>query len=1010
MHGPGNDILSINGYATGTSMATPHVAAAVAFLKGINKNYTSQEIIEILASYSIDLGEPGRDQYYGYGLIDLRNFNFEQYPYLDVNEKNKEVASIEMISIPNNAFNYGNWNNFMNIRFKIINANNSVEQKYFWQMFEEDPELKVENYNATSLEKQTITVIYKGKSVDFEFKNGDENPWDITRKDNGKIVINKIYAKLDNVPNILIIPSTIKGKEVEQIATGAFSALGYVDTIYLPETVTRLPKMLFYKGSVRKVVSKAEKLTLEERVFHSAVLLEEIDANIYLLPSSSYVFFGCESLKTICLAEDMTVIPSKAFYQCTSLEKVILPDNLEGIQSEAFYGTALSEIYIPKNVNNIFNNAFKDTPNLNTIIVSEENNTYDSRENSNCIINSANSELMITCNNSFIPNTIKKIGRNAFYNKDIYNKIIVPNGVEEIGSYAFESIDNLYELHLPETITNMDSTAIKDINNGIIYLHGNYNENELAKIINSGKNYKCVKPKSVDVISSEEYPENAQIDDLKLTINYKGKIENTDGLPQNQDFKLQENIDSGYNIVYQNGHDCVKKGDNKCTVVYTNEYNETIEKEIPLKVTEDNNFIEPNKVELNFKSLKLDINTNKTFQLNATIYPDNTNIKNTLRWKSSDENIVTVDQNGLVSAISKGNAEIIVETENGISETCSVEVTDIILPVSINLIDSEKLIDLYEYDKNNKILLKYEILPVNANFQTKVTWNSSNPEVASIDESGYITINKIGTSIISVSTDNGKTDNCEITVIESVAPQYIELSKNEINLNINSQYQLKANIFPENAIKEINIKWNSSNSEIATVDDNGLIRTIGTGEVVITATTENGKSASCKVNVIESETLIEPESVTLDQTYVTIDLNEKNQIKLTEKILPENTNSNNNITWESSEPEIASVDQNGNIIALKDGETIITAVTGNGKKSTCKVKIIKTEINREDNNDLDFTEIKEEQQSQAEDSTTATSVLPNTGSDKKVIIFIAIVMIINSIILLKRLKRMKDIK
>ena len=131
---------------------------------------------------------------------------------------------------------------------------------------------------------------------------------------------------------------------------------------------------------------------------------------------------------------------------------------------------------------------------------------------------------------------------------------------------------------------------------------------------------------------------------------------------------------------------------------------------------------------------------------------------------------------------------------------------------------------------------------------------------------------------------------------------------------------------------------------------------------------------------------------------------------MTEKILPENTNSNNNITWESSEPEIASVDQNGNIIALKDGETIITAVTGNGKKSTCKVKIIKTEINREDNNDLDFTEIKEEQQSQAEDSTTATSVLPNTGSDKKVIIFIAIVMIINSIILLKRLKRMKDIK
>ena len=70
---PGQSILSINGTLSGTSMATPHAVAAVAIYKSYNKNYTLENIIDGLATYCTDLGETGKDEYFGYGFINLSN-------------------------------------------------------------------------------------------------------------------------------------------------------------------------------------------------------------------------------------------------------------------------------------------------------------------------------------------------------------------------------------------------------------------------------------------------------------------------------------------------------------------------------------------------------------------------------------------------------------------------------------------------------------------------------------------------------------------------------------------------------------------------------------------------------------------------------------------------------------------------------------------------------------------------------------------------------------------------
>lgn len=80
---PGTNIRSINGIASGTSVATPHVVMAVALLKNFNKDLNLSEVNALLRNHVVDLGEEGKDDYYGYGMIDLNDAEFCNDSYCD---------------------------------------------------------------------------------------------------------------------------------------------------------------------------------------------------------------------------------------------------------------------------------------------------------------------------------------------------------------------------------------------------------------------------------------------------------------------------------------------------------------------------------------------------------------------------------------------------------------------------------------------------------------------------------------------------------------------------------------------------------------------------------------------------------------------------------------------------------------------------------------------------------------------------------------------------------------
>ncbi len=132
-----------------------------------------------------------------------------------------------------------------------------------------------------------------------------------------------------------------------------------------------------------------------------------------------------------------------------------------------------------------------------------------------------------------------------------------------------------------------------------------------------------------------------------------------------------------------------------------------------------------------------------------------------------------------------------------------------------------------------------------------VSWSSSRPDVATVDEDGKVTAVKAGSAtVIVITTDGSKTAKCDVTVEPRPIPVAgISLDKSSLELVEGEESSLIATIAPSDASNKT-FTWSSSNSQVATVDDNGKVKAIAPGTATITATTaDGGKTATCVVSV-----------------------------------------------------------------------------------------------------------------------------------------------------------------
>ena len=343
---------------------------------------------------------------------------------------------------------------------------------------------------------------------------------------------------------------------------------------------------------------------------------------------------------------------------------------------------------------------------------------------------------------------------------------------------------------------------------------------------------------------------------------------------------------------------------------------------------------EPTSIELSATTEILDISSAiKSLQIKPTIYPSTANYKTGITWTSSNNDIAVVDSNGFVTGISNGEVTITATTENGRSATWKVVV--ISTPLEISL-DSENLV----LDINGVNTHQYvpTIYPSIANASIGLRWeieSSSSPNVISISSNGVVTGLSNGTATVRVTTENNKTTTGFVTV--QTSPTGIQLNKNNVILDLTSNpksIKLTSTVLPSTANIQNVVKWSSSNPSIASVGNDGTVVGVSNGTAVITAETQNGKTTKCNVTVQTS-----PVSLSLNKAKTTLNMTGTKTTKLYPVYDPKTSNVNTKLTWKSSDTSVATVDQDGNVTAKKNGTTVITATTQNNKSATCTVTV-----------------------------------------------------------------------
>lgn len=231
-----------------------------------------------------------------------------------------------------------------------------------------------------------------------------------------------------------------------------------------------------------------------------------------------------------------------------------------------------------------------------------------------------------------------------------------------------------------------------------------------------------------------------------------------------------------------------------------------------------------------------------------------------------------------------------------------------------------------------------------------------------------------GTSTFTVTAENSAGSASKEYTLNikpaTVSVTSVKLDKTELPLVVGGTAKLTATVEPADATNK-SVTWESSNPDVATVDQSGNVKAVTPGTATITATANNGsgQKASCTVTVTQPVT-----GVSLDKNE--LDLFTGENATLTAKVEPDNA-TNQKVSWTSDKPDVATVDQNGKVTAVAAGQATITVTTADGdKQATCKVKVTQATYNISVEGSLGFGEAY----TGCDRPTAKTVTITNTGN------------------------------
>lgn len=288
-----------------------------------------------------------------------------------------------------------------------------------------------------------------------------------------------------------------------------------------------------------------------------------------------------------------------------------------------------------------------------------------------------------------------------------------------------------------------------------------------------------------------------------------------------------------------------------------------------------------------------------------------------VQFTSSNPNVASVSSSGYVTAKKPGEATITLSNSAGPSAQCKVKVLDVD-PTSVSIPSS---LTVYVGETEP---LSASLYPSNAT--ATLTWYSQNKNVATVS-SGRVTGVDEGSTVVYVKTNNGLTSNdCKVNVYYRKATS-ISLDNTSFILPVGDSKKLKYSFAPSHA--RVSVRWTSSNPSVVSVSNDGTLTALKTGDASITATTDNGLTAKCKVKVLPLPTqLALPETLIIDWS---------DSYKLAVQSYP--SESYLDLEWTSSDESVVTVSANGEVKGIETGCATVTVTASNGVTASCDVEV-----------------------------------------------------------------------
>lgn len=326
---------------------------------------------------------------------------------------------------------------------------------------------------------------------------------------------------------------------------------------------------------------------------------------------------------------------------------------------------------------------------------------------------------------------------------------------------------------------------------------------------------------------------------------------------------------------------------------------------------------EPTLQEIVLDRETLTLNVGDEYTFKVQLLPEE--IENVeLTWSSSNTGVVTVD-NGTVTAVANGEATV--EARSGeVAATCKVTVSEQVVEVESITLDHETL--NLTLGQTQQLVATVE--PEDAVYE--LAWSSSDTKIATVDAEGLVTAVAMGEAVITVSAGEIEAE-CQV-VVSGIPVETITLDHKNLDLTVGQTQQLVATVKPDDAVYEL--EWKSSDTQVATVDAEGLVTAVAAGEATITVSAGE-VSVECPVVVTE------PTAQSIELNEMSLDLEVDETFQLTATVQPENA-VDKSVTWSSLNELVATVDQTGLVTAVAAGETMIMARAGEAE-AACRVVV-----------------------------------------------------------------------